>query len=87
MEYTPASGSNWMAASGATVPGIDWGALNRAHPSAARSVPAPAASWQTDFVNHLARSEAERNPNARMRIQLDVSLEADVELDHPVSVF
>jgi hypothetical protein len=30
-------------------------------------------AWQDDFVNHLARSEAQRNPNASLKVQVDVA--------------
>jgi hypothetical protein len=61
--------ANW-AASGAQVPHIDWAAMNQGLKAAAKSAPV-AVSWQTDFVNHLGRSEADRNPNAKLRIQID----------------
>jgi hypothetical protein len=35
--------------------------------------PSPPAHWQQDFVNHLARSEAQRNPNAALKLQVDLS--------------
>ncbi|HET6787902.1 MAG TPA: hypothetical protein VFH49_08075, partial [Aquabacterium sp.] len=42
------------------------------------STPAPVSSgqWQQDFVNHLARSEAERKPNAGLRITLQPEVSA-----------
>ena len=83
-----ASTSNWTAppVPGLVMPSIDWSSLGTGQKTTGKTA-ASGSSWQTDFVNHLARNEAERNPNAKMRIQLDVSPEADVELDHPVSVF
>jgi hypothetical protein len=35
--------------------------------------PTPAAGWQQDFVSHLARSEAQRNPNAGLRVQVELA--------------
>ena len=37
---------------------------------AARIATAP--GWVGDFVNHLARSDAQRHPNAALKLQLDV---------------
>jgi hypothetical protein len=35
--------------------------------------PTPPANWQQDFVNHLARSEAQRNPNASLKLHVDLA--------------
>jgi hypothetical protein len=35
--------------------------------------PTPASGWQQDFVSHLARSEAQRNPNAALKVQVDLA--------------
>jgi hypothetical protein len=29
--------------------------------------------WVDDFVNHLAKSDAQRNPNSGLRLHLDVA--------------
>jgi Ca2+-binding RTX toxin-like protein len=55
----------------AAAPTIDWKAPVIASPAAVAS--AKAANWQEDFVNHLARSEAQRNPNAGLKVQVNVT--------------
>ena len=32
------------------------------------------AKWMDDFVNHLGRSETQRNPNAALRLQVPTSV-------------
>jgi hypothetical protein len=55
----------------AAAPTIDWKAPVIASPAAVAS--AKASNWQEDFVNHLARSEAQRNPNAGLKVQVNVT--------------
>jgi hypothetical protein len=47
---------------------IDWNA--DAMQIARKEIASPAPQWYGDFVNHLAQSPAERNPNAGLRIHL-----------------
>ena len=51
-------------------PAIDWSANY-----AVNLVPnvSPVKDWQQDFVNHGARSEAQRNPNASLKIQVGLA--------------
>ena len=32
------------------------------------------AKWMDDFINHLGRSETQRNPNATLRLQVPTSV-------------
>jgi hypothetical protein len=67
----------------ASVDELDFSALlpRAAAPAIAWSVgyngvllpPAPPADWQQDFVSHLARSEAQRNPNAALKVQVELA--------------
>ena len=65
----------WAATPGAAVaPTIDWsGAYAAPVLPASAAAKARAPSWQSDFVNHLARDQAQRNPNAGLRVQVGVS--------------
>jgi hypothetical protein len=60
---------------------IDW---NRRY-SAPEKVAIPVAAsrnqdWQGDFVTQLGRSDAERNPNASLRLQINVAPKLKAEL-------
>ena len=60
---------------------IDW---NRRY-SAPEKVTIPVAAstggdWRGDFVTQLGRSEAERNPNASLRVQINVAPKLKAEL-------
>jgi Ca2+-binding RTX toxin-like protein len=61
---------------------IDWG--NVYQEPAAALAPSAAASgttdWRSDFVTGLGRSEAERNPNASLRVQVNVAPKVKPEL-------
>jgi hypothetical protein len=67
-----------------TGPNIDWSNLY-AEPVQALATPVAASSkaqeWQADFVNQLALSEAERNPNANLRVQVAVAPKLKAELN------
>ena len=58
----------------AVAPIIDWSGsyaavvANKAPPASSKS-----SAWQGDFVNHLARNEAQRNPNASLKVQINVA--------------
>ena len=54
----------------ATRPVIDWSA-GRSRPQAGTT--ASADKWLGDFVNHLGKTQAQRNPNAALRLQMDVA--------------
>jgi hypothetical protein len=58
---------------GHTAPSIDWSATYGGPVVGTAPAAGKTAKWQDDFVNHLARSEAQRNPNAGLRVQVDVS--------------
>ncbi|MCB1943613.1 MAG: hypothetical protein KDI53_16485, partial [Candidatus Accumulibacter sp.] len=65
----------------ASPPVIDWSASLGGQGSGADVVrPAARSDWLGDFVNHLARSEAKRNPNAALRVQVDASPRATPSL-------
>jgi hypothetical protein len=52
---------------------IDWSAGTAPMPLTVSAVAARTSNWQDEFVNHLAKTEAQRNPNAGLRIQVDLS--------------
>jgi hypothetical protein len=63
------------------VPMIDWSSLHAdTTPQIVLPTPAKAPAWQSDFVNHLARSEAQRNPNASLRVQINVAPKVSANL-------
>jgi hypothetical protein len=69
-------GFAWMPDAMAAAPGasplIDW-STGVTTPLPPVSADAATPAWQGDFVNHLARSEAQRNPNASLKVQVDVA--------------
>ncbi|MBL8470825.1 MAG: hypothetical protein JNM98_03430 [Rhodocyclaceae bacterium] len=59
------------AAAPTAQPVIDWQG-SYAEASRKKAAPATDSRWLGDFVNHLGRSEAQRNPNAALRVLLPV---------------
>jgi hypothetical protein len=57
----------------APAPTIDWSGNFAAPVVSAAPAAAKTPKWQDDFVNHLARTEAQRNPNAALRVQVDLA--------------
>ena len=57
-------------------PVIDWSAALEPGVQAAAQA-APNRGWVGDFINHLARSEAQRNPNLGLRVHADVTPKAE----------
>ena len=84
----------WSVAPGAVptgatpVPVFDWSALGRQAEQPAQrqssgrvaASTSGAATWQLDFVNHLGRTEKQRDPNAALRLQVDLSPRVSVKL-------
>jgi hypothetical protein len=55
-------------------PQINWTYIHTdTPPQILMPTPAKPAAWQSDFVNHLARTEAQRNPNANLRVQINLA--------------
>ena len=92
------SSTGWApaAADGARrLPTVDWSAPVRPPADTAVSrkatgpgvaTPSSAASWQRDFVNHLGRTEGQRNPNAALRLQIDLASRVSASLSKMESV-
>ena len=59
----------------APAPSIDW-TLGGASGAALATAPAGKGNWVRDFTQHLGQGEAQRNPNASLRVQLPVSASA-----------
>jgi hypothetical protein len=59
---------------------IDWSGLYAQPIAPAAATTSRAQEWQTDFVTQLARSEAERNPNTSLKIQVSVAPKLKAEL-------
>ena len=59
----------------APAPSIDW-TLGGAKAVALATAPAGKTGWVRDFTQHLGQGEAQRNPNAGLRVQLPVSASA-----------
>ena len=63
------------------VPTINWSGVYAEPVSPlALTKPVKTQAWQSDFVNNLARSEAQRNPNANLRVQVNVAPKLTAEL-------
>jgi hypothetical protein len=63
-----------MSLPGVAAPQINWSHIQADTPPQIRvATPAKAAAWQSDFVNHLARNEAQRNANANLRVQINLA--------------
>jgi hypothetical protein len=79
----PSTGSAPVAAS---APWIDWGRAPLAGAADTRSVKSAAdrprgpAPWQSRFVNHLGATPEQMNPNATMRLRVDVTPRIEAEL-------
>jgi hypothetical protein len=54
-------------------PVIDWSVAQAPADAPASPVAARGGNWQDEFVNHMAKTEAQRKPNAAMRVQVDVN--------------
>ena len=62
-------------------PRIDWAHIHTdTAPKILVATPAKAPAWQSDFVNHLARTEAQRNPNANLRVQINLAPKVSADL-------
>jgi len=62
-------------------PKINWTSIGTdTPPQIVLPTPAKAPAWQSDFVNHLARSEAQRNPNASLRVQINLAPKVSADL-------
>ncbi len=64
-----AVGPSSPAAEGAVLPSIDWTASF----GVTNSVNAAAPGWQQDFVNHNGRTDVQRNPNAALKVQVELA--------------
>ena len=60
-------------------PLIDWSG-RMAFPANGATGLTAARSWVADFVNHLASTESERNPNAALRLQIEAPTQPSAKL-------
>ena len=63
---------------------IDWSSPALETPVKIRKGDAPAVAqpaWLGDFVNHLARTESQRNPNLGIRVQVEPASRASASLN------
>jgi hypothetical protein len=66
---------------GVAAPQINWTPIGTdTPPQILVAAPAKAPAWQSDFVNHLARTEAQRNPNANLRVQINLAPKVSANL-------
>jgi hypothetical protein len=56
-----------------SLPNIDWQRRYFAADEQLPAKPTTAADWRRDFVTHLGKNDGQRQPNASLRVQVEVS--------------